>query len=67
MMVAFDPTDQADLFCRTLNGITFPCSPGGIHFVAFFLKLSGTKNSMIFAINHPHTRKNQAGLKKFSF
>ena len=57
---------QADFFCGKLNGITFPCSSGGIHFVAFFLKLLRTKNSMIFAINHP-TCKNNTEAKKFSF
>jgi hypothetical protein len=57
---------QADFFCGKLNGITFPYSSGGIHFVAFFLKLLGTKNSMIFAINHP-TCKNKTEAKKFSF
>jgi hypothetical protein len=57
---------QADFFCGKLNGITFPHSSGGIHFVAFFLKLLGTKNSMIFAINHP-TCKNKNEAKKFSF
>lgn len=62
---------QADFFCGTLNGITFPYSSGGIHFFAFFLKLSGTKNSIIFAlltlaINHP-TYNNQIGAKKFLF
>jgi hypothetical protein len=41
---------QADFFCGKLNGITFPHSSG---FVAFFLKPTGTKNSMITAINHP--------------
>ena len=56
---------QADFFCGTLNGITFPYSSGGIHFVAFFLKPLGTKNSMIFAINHP-TCKNKTEAKKFS-
>jgi hypothetical protein len=55
---------QADFFCGKLNGITFPYSSGGIHFVAFFLKLPGTKNSMIFAINHP-TCKNKTEAKKF--
>jgi hypothetical protein len=55
---------QADFFCGKLNGITFPYSSGGIHFLAFFLKLLGTKNSMIFAINHP-TCKNKTGAKKF--
>ena len=55
---------QADFFCGKLNGITFPYSSGGIHFIAFFLKLLGTKNSMIFAINHP-TCKNKTGAKKF--
>jgi hypothetical protein len=40
---------QADFFCGKRNGITFPYSSG---FVAFFLKLTGTKNSMISAINH---------------
>jgi hypothetical protein len=34
--------------------------------VAFFLKLLGTKNSIIFAINHP-TCKNKTEAKKFSF
>jgi hypothetical protein len=57
---------QADFFCGKPNGITFPYSSGGIHFVAFFLKLLGTKNSMIFAINHP-TCKNKTQAKKFSF
>jgi hypothetical protein len=57
---------QADFFCGKLNGITFPYSSGGIHFVAFFLKLLGMKNSMIFAINHP-TCKNKTVAKKFSF
>jgi hypothetical protein len=56
---------QADFFCGKLNGITFPYSSGGIHFVAFFLKLLGMKNSMIFAINHP-TGKNKTVAKKFS-
>ena len=61
-----DPENQrqADFFCGKLNGITFPYSSGGIHFVAFFLKLPGTKNSMIFAINHP-TSKNKTEAKKF--
>jgi len=44
---------QADFFCGKLNGITFPYSSGRIHFVVFFRKLLGTKNSMIVAINHP--------------
>jgi hypothetical protein len=57
---------QADFFCGKLNGITFPYSSGGIHFVAFLLNLLGTKNSMIFAINHP-TCKNKTEAKKFSF
>jgi hypothetical protein len=57
---------QADFFRGTLNGITFPYSSGGIHFAAFFLKLLGTKNSMIFAINHP-TCINRTEAKKFSF
>jgi len=52
------------VFCGMLNGITFPYSSGGIHFIAFFLKLLGTKNSMIFAINHP-TCKNKTEAKKF--
>ena len=55
---------QADFFCGKLNGITFPYSSGGIHFVAFFIKLLGTKNSMIFAINHP-TCNNKTEVKKF--
>ena len=55
---------QADFFCGKLNGITFPYSSGDIHFVAFFVKLLGTKNSMIFAINHP-TCKNKTEAKKF--
>ena len=55
---------QADFFCGKLNGITFPYSCGGIHFVAFFLKLLGTKNSIIFAINHP-TCNNKTEVKKF--
>ena len=55
---------QADFFCGKLNGITFPYSSGGIHFRAFFLKLPGMKNSMIFAINHP-TCKNKTEAKKF--
>ena len=49
-----------------MNGITFPYSSLGIHFVAFFLKLSGTKNSMTFVINHP-VSKNRIEAKKFSF
>jgi hypothetical protein len=57
---------QADFFRGKLNGITFPYSSGGIHFVAFFLKLLGTKNSMIFAINHPACI-NRTEAKKFSF
>jgi len=63
-----DPENQrqADFFCGKLNGITFPYSSGGIHFVAFLPKLLGTKNSMIFAINHP-TCKNKTEAKKFSF
>jgi hypothetical protein len=56
---------QADFFRGKLNGITFPYSSGGIHFVAFFLKLLGTTNSMIFAITHP-TCKNKTEAKKFS-
>jgi hypothetical protein len=36
--------NQADFFCGKLNGITFPHSSGGIHFLAFLLKLSGMKN-----------------------
>jgi hypothetical protein len=56
--------NQADFFCGKLNGITFPYSSGGIHFRAFLLKLSGMKNLMIFAINHP-TSKNKHGAKKF--
>ena len=56
--------NQADFFCARLNGITFPHSSGGIHFLAFLLKLSGTKNSMIFAINHL-TSKNKIEMKKF--
>jgi hypothetical protein len=55
---------QADFFCGKLNGITFPYSSGDIHFIAFLLKLLGTKNSMIFAINHP-TCKNKTGANKF--
>jgi hypothetical protein len=55
---------QADFFCGKLNGITFPYSSGGIHFLAFFVKLLGTKNSMIFAIDHP-TCKNKTEAKKF--
>jgi hypothetical protein len=56
---------QADFFCGKLNGITFPYSSG---FVAFFLKLPGTKNSMITAattlpsaITHPTLVKPHAG------
>jgi hypothetical protein len=55
---------QADFFCGKLNGITFPYSSGCIHFVSFLLKLLGTKNSMIVAINHP-TCKNKTEAKKF--
>jgi len=55
-----------DFFCGKLNGITFPYSSGGIHFVASFLKLLGTKNSMIFAINRPAC-ENKTEAKKFSF
>jgi len=58
---------QADFFCGKLNGITFPYSPGRIHFVAFLLKVTGTKNSMITAINHPNVGKNKAEARKFSF
>jgi hypothetical protein len=58
---------QADFLCGKRNGITFPYSSGRIHFVAFFMKLLGTKNSMIVAINHPHTRKNKTEAKKFLF
>ncbi len=56
--------NPANFFCARLNGITFPHSSGGIHFLAFLLKLSGMKNSMIFAINHP-TSKNKIEMKKF--
>jgi hypothetical protein len=49
-----------------MNRITFPYSSGGIHFVAFFLKLPGMKNSMTFAIKHP-TCNNKTEVKKFSF
>jgi len=55
---------QADFFCGKPNGITFPYCSGGIHFLAFFVKLLGTKNSMIFAIDHP-TCKNKTEAKKF--
>jgi hypothetical protein len=55
---------QADFFCGKLNGITFPYSSGRVHFVAFLLKLLGTKNSMIFAINHPTLAK--TGLRQES-
>jgi hypothetical protein len=55
---------QADFFCGKANGITFPYSSCAIHFVAFLVKLLGTKNSMIFAINHP-TCKNKTEAKKF--
>ena len=45
---------QADfIFCGKRNGISFPYSSGRIHFVVLFLKLAGTKNSMIIAIHHP--------------
>src|SRR5437868_1882383 len=54
---------QADFFCGKRKGINFPYSSG---FVAFFLKLLGTKNSMIVAIITP-PRKNKAEAKKFSF
>jgi len=43
---------QAGFFSGALNGITFPYSAGGIHFVPLFLNPLGMKNSMIFAINH---------------
>jgi hypothetical protein len=43
----------ADFFCGGLNGISLPYWARGIHFAGFFLKLSGTKNSMIVAIHHP--------------
>ena len=33
---------QADFLCGEPNAITFPCCSGGIHLVAFFLKLLGT-------------------------
>jgi hypothetical protein len=55
---------QAGFFCE-VNGITFPYSSLGIHFVAFFLNLPGTKNSMTFAIDHP-AFKNRTRAKKFS-
>jgi hypothetical protein len=54
---------QAHFFCGKRNGIAFPYSSG---FVAVFLKPTGTKNSMIFAINHPTLLK-EAEAKKFSF
>jgi hypothetical protein len=57
---------QADFFCGKLNGITFPYSSGGIHFLAFLLKPLGTKNSMIFPINDP-VCKNNTEAEKFSF
>jgi hypothetical protein len=60
----FQEQRQADFFCGKGNGITFPYSSGGTHFVAFFLKPSGVKNSMIFAIKHP-TCKNKTEAKKF--
>jgi len=56
---------QADFFCGRLNGITFPYSAGRIHFVAFFLKLLGTKNSMIVAIITSNS-KNKTEAEKFS-
>jgi len=58
---------QADFFCGKLNGITFPYSSGRIHFVAFFLKLLGTKNSMIIAINHPTLVKTRRRRKSSHF
>ena len=58
---------QADFFCGKLNGITFPYSPGGVHFLAFFLKLLGMKNSMILAINHPTLVRTRLRRKSFSF
>ena len=56
---------HADFFFGK-NGITVPHSSGGIHFVAFFLKLQGTKNSIIFAINYP-TYKNGCEMRKIQF
>jgi hypothetical protein len=58
---------QADFFCGNLNGITFPYSSGRIHFMAFFLKLLGTKNSMIVAINHPTLVKTSLRQKSSHF
>jgi hypothetical protein len=55
---------QAGFFCE-VNGITFPYSSLGIHFVAFFLNLPGTKNLITFAIDHP-IFKNRTRAKKFS-
>ena len=37
-----------------LNGIIFPYSSIGIHFVALFLNRLGTKNSMTFAMKSPY-------------
>jgi hypothetical protein len=58
---------QADFFCGRLNGITSPYCSGRIHFAAFFLKLLGTKNSIIVAIKSPRTCKNKTEATKFSF
>jgi hypothetical protein len=58
---------QADFFCGKLNGITFPYSSGRVHFVAFFLKLIDTKNSMIVAINHPTLVKTRLRQKSSYF
>jgi hypothetical protein len=57
----------ADFFCGKRKGITFPYSSGCIHFVAFFLKPTGTKNSMIFAIHHPTLVKTRRRRKSSHF
>jgi hypothetical protein len=52
VFIILQPGCYADFFSGTRNSITFPYSSRGIHFVTFFLKLLGTKNSMTFAIKH---------------
>jgi hypothetical protein len=58
---------QADFFSGKRNGITLPYSSGRIHFVALLLKPTGTKNSMITAINHPTLVKTGLGQKSSRF
>jgi hypothetical protein len=65
MLISATMRSQAGFSRGKLNGIIFPYSSIGIHFVALFLNRLGTKNSMTFAINHP-TFKNRSEAKKFS-